>query len=312
MAVAYLYDANGHDQPLDLSKVDFAALSDSQVVWLDLTHGELQSTPNLPAIASGLASRRPDDFEISVDQGCYGFRFNISRADGGTQDMFVAVGPSWVITAEPERPAIFDQFIESDRGETIKGNLTATAFTASLLGRFFDATHIETAEIEAKIDMLDELILRSREKRAPLSELAVLRHRLGIIRQRLAPQRSIVYALSRPDFQTEIDQLDHAVLAELRNAADRLDDEVARARDSIIGSFGLYAARAGHDTNHLLEALTIVTVVTGVVGAIGGIFGMNFETPFPHTGLDGFIVVVAGSVFLSLAVVGWVLQRKWR
>jgi magnesium transporter len=311
MAAAYLYDADGHDQPLDFPEIDFSALSDSQLVWLDLTHEELRSTANLPAIALSMASRRSDDFEISVAQGCYSFQFSIPRADGGTQDMFVAVGPSWIITAEPQRPRVFDQFIESDHGETIKGKLTATAFAASLLARFFDAAHVETAGLEARVDKLDELILRSREKRAPLTELAALRHRLAAIRQRLAPQRSVVYALSRPDFQMEIDPQDHVILTELRTAADRLDDEVARARDSIIGSFGLYAARAGHDTNHLLKALTIVTVVTGVVGAVGGIFGMNFETLFPHTGLDGFIVVTVSSMLLSLAIVAWVMLRKW-
>jgi magnesium transporter len=311
MAVAYLYDADGHDQPVNLTQIDFGSIAESQLVWLDLTHEELQSAPNLPIIASDLAVRRADDFEISVADGSYAFRFGIPRTDGGTQDMFVAVGPSWVITAEPQRPDLFDQFIESDWGETIKGNLTSTAFAASLLTRFFDATHIETAEIEARVDKLDELILRSREKSAPLAQLATLRHRLAVIRQRLAPQRSIVYAMGRPDFQTELTAQDHETLAELRGSADRLDDEVARARESIIGSFELYAARVGHDTNRLLKALTIVTVVTGVVGAVGGVFGMNFETPFPHTGLLGFGIVTAGSLLLSLAVVAWVMLRKW-
>ena len=310
MGKAYLYDANGHDQSIEPAEIDFGSIADNQLVWVDVRDDELSATPNLPPVALQL-SRQADEFEISVSDGCYAFHFGVPDAAGGTQQMLVAVGPCWVITIEPQRPDLFDRFIESDWGETIKGNLTATAFAASLLARFFDATHLETAEIEARVDKLDEIILRSREKRAPLTQLSVLRHRLAVIRQRLVPQRTIVYAMGRPDFQAEIDLEDHAVLAELRKAADRLDDEVARAREAIIGSFGLYAARSGHETNRLLQALTIVTVTTGVVGSVGGIFGMNFDTPFPHTGLLGFTLVTVGSLLLSLGVVAWVMLRKW-
>jgi hypothetical protein len=41
---------------------------------------------------------------------------------------------------------------------------------------------------------------------------------------------------------------------------------VARARETIIGSFDPYTTRVAQETNQLVKALTIATVVTGVIG----------------------------------------------
>ena len=49
-----------------------------------------------------------------------------------------------------------------------------------------------------------------------------------------------------------------------------------RAREIVVGSFGLHATRTAQDTNQPVKMLTHVTVVIGLIGAIPGIFGMNF------------------------------------
>ena len=63
--------------------------------------------------------------------------------------------------------------------------------------------------------------------------------------------------------------------------------------------------------SQLLKALTIATVITGIVGAVAGVFGMNFDTPIPHTGMNGFLLVTGGMLFASVALVAVALWRRW-
>ena len=312
MALTYLFDADGNDQKVELAAVNFGKLGASQLVWLDLVDEETAGMSNLPVDLAEVRQRMVDDDEIVLWDDYYALRYPVALGrEDGNQTMLLVIGPSWLITIEPERPKLFDRFIEHDSGKTLKGNLSSTAFAASLLTRFFDDSHSQLAAIERHIDLLDEDILRSRERRAPLAKLAVLRTRLAILRQRHGRQRQMVYRLGRPDFRTQIDQEDHTTLTELRISADRLDDEIARVRDAIVGSFDLYAARVGNDTNQLLKTLTVITVVTGIMGAVAGVFGMNFATPLAQMGLTAFLVVVGSTMAFSIGVVALALFRKW-
>ena len=47
---------------------------------------------------------------------------------------------------------------------------------------------------------------------------------------------------------------------------ERLEDDIARARETMIGSFELYASRVAQDTNQLVKVLTVATVITGIIG----------------------------------------------
>jgi len=92
---------------------------------------------------------------------------------------------------------------------------------------------------------------------------------------------------------------------------ERLEDDVSRARETVIGSFELYSSRVAQDTNQLVKILTIATVITGVIGAVAGIFGMNFDTPFAHAGLPGFLLVTGAMIAVSAAIVLLALWRRW-
>ncbi|MEI9905309.1 MAG: hypothetical protein WDN06_16180 [Asticcacaulis sp.] len=51
--------------------------------------------------------------------------------------------------------------------------------------------------------------------------------------------------------------------------------------------------------------------MTGIIGAVAGIFGMNFDTPFAHTGVSGFITVTAAMAASAIAFIGLAVWRKW-
>jgi magnesium transporter len=309
MTRALLYDATGKDREIQLKELKLSKLGTNQLLWIDTTWKESAAPKNFPEkIRKSLASAdEAGALEILDDH----YRFAVSvRGDDKAKLAFV-VGNSWLVTLADERPAFFDDFIEADRGETLKGKMTPTAMAASLLLRHLDEYRADVAGIDSAIDKLDETILRSPEKRAPLTTLAALRRRVSRLRATLSDQRGVIRGLNTPDFLAQVDERDHPYLNQTNRVFERLEDDVVRARETVVGAFELYATRVAQDTNQLVKALTIATVITGIIGAVAGIFGMNFDTPVSHSGLPGFLIVTAGMSAAAIAIIGIAFWRRW-
>ena len=307
---ALLYDAAGHDREVnDLADVDASALRSDQLLWVDVSEFEDGQTHGLPphVPVREFSLEELGSLQIFDDH----YRFAIPLHDKKGLKLGFVLGKTWLLTLSKERPALFDEFIEADRGETLKGRMTSTALMAALLIRQLETFRQEVASVDQAIDKLDETILRSREKRAPLGILAALRRRIAGVRADLGNQRSIIHSLIGPDFFAHVTPADQPFLVEINRVFERVEDDVSRARDTVIGSFELYATRVAQDTNQLLKALTIATVITGIVGAVAGIFGMNFDTPIPHTGLTGFLLVTGAMLVSSVALVAVAIWRRW-
>ena len=307
---ALLYDAAGHDRQVDdLAKLDPSELGSEQLLWVDVSEfGEGQVhglPPHLPI--SEVSLEELDSLQIFDDH----YRFAIGLHDQGGSKLGFVVGKTWLLTLSKTRPQFFDEFVEADRGETLKGKMSPTALMATLLIKQLEVFRKEVASVDNAIDKLDETILRSREKRTPLGALAVLRRRVAGLRTGLGDQRAVIHSLIGPDFFAHVGSADQAFLVETNRVFERMEDDVNRARDTVIGSFELYASRVAQDTNQLLKALTIVTVITGIVGAVAGVFGMNFDTSIPHTGMNGFLVVTGTMLITSVALVAVAIWRRW-
>ena len=277
---AILYDAAGHDREVELASIEVDQLAKEQLLWVDLIGASAQLLPEPLRSALG-----PDDHVGSLEIFEQFYRLGVALRDQPHSCLRFAVGQTWVLTASEKRPKLFDEFIAADQGETLKGKMTPTALMASLLMRHLDGFREEIASVDVAIDELDDIILQGREKRSPLSSLAALRRRLADLRSVLIGQHRVIHRLVAPDFLAHVAADDQEFLAEVNRLFERLEDDLARARETVIGSFELYASRVAQDTNQLVKILTIATVITGIIGAVAGVFGMNFNTSIPQSGL---------------------------
>jgi magnesium transporter len=301
-----LYDASGHDRAADLQKIKIEELGNEQLLWVDVAGSKATVLPEQMQSALG-STDEVGSLEIFDEF----YRFCIPLLDPKASCLRFAVGRSWVLTAADDRPKFFDNFVEADQGETLKGRMTATAFMASLLMRHLDGFRDEIATVDIAIDKLDDTILRAREKRSPLMSLAALRRKVADLRAVLKGQRSVIHGLITPDFLAHVSEADRASLIEVNRVFERLEDDVTRARETVIGSFELYASRVAQDTNQLVKVLTIATVITGVIGAVAGVFGMNFDTPIAHSGFPGFLLVTGAMIAVSVAIIAVALWQRW-
>ena len=195
--LALLYDAAGHDRKVDdLDKVDPSSLGPEQLLWVDVSEfddGQLHGLPpHLPVAEVSLEEL--GSLQIFDDH----YRFAIPLHDKEQSQLGFVVGKTWLLTLSKVRPSFFDDFVEADKGETLKGRMSPTALTATLLMRQLDSYRNELALVDTAIDKLDETILRSREKRTPLGVLAALRRRVAGLRAGLGHQRDVIHSLIGP------------------------------------------------------------------------------------------------------------------
>jgi Mg2+ and Co2+ transporter CorA len=307
-----LYNATGHDEELSGDKVNFKTLGKDQLLWIAGSESAVEGLKVLPDEIREALDSEPGPTNLEIFDSCYRFFVPVPDVKGAKAGTFLfIVGKACLVTVSKARPAFMDRFVDTDRGETLNGSLTPSALAATLLSEHLDDYRVAIASIDREIDKLDEAILGARETRTPLKTLATLRRRVSTLRANLGDTGSTVHALTRPDFLAHIDACDHSHFESISRTVDRLDDGIARARETIIGSFDLYTTRVAQETNQLVKCLTIATVITGIVGCAAGIFGMNFDTPFFHTGVSGFLVVTATMVVTSLVILSIAIWRRW-
>lgn len=308
-----LYDAEGHDSEISLTEIPDGEPGDNRLLWINAALEELRSSQLPPTIADAVSELDPEDQLVRLREGHYSFAMPAWRGNGERADSRIAmlVGHNWLITlGNPDEPD-FETFIEQDAGETMKGRLTASTLAAALLSEHLAEIRRRVSSVDTDIDRLEDTILRDPDRRGALPVLAVLRRRVARLREVVAAHRHVIHTLVRPDFLPEAAEDDRNHFEHLAENFARIEDEIARARDTVVGSFELYATRVAQDTNRLLKALTVITVITGMVAAVAGLFGMNFKIPFFETGEPGFYTVVIGMGLLAGALVALGLWRRW-
>jgi len=323
---AYLYNADGHDQRMELDERCVADLGERSLLWVDVLGRDRAELDRLARLfdldPSSIRSllRPQDDFYVD-NYGDY-FQFDVlalAPADAqNAEDAFLhrhpvhlefLVGPRWVITVHEEELPFFRAFRAQDKGETLIGALTAPALAASLLDWHLTGYFEAIAELEASVDRLDDAILTRSAKRTLLAGIVALRRRVAQLRRLLVAQRVVFYGLSRPDFAHAVEAAAH--YRSLERRFERSVDAADHARELVDGSFELFTTRTAESTNVLVRRLTFITMLLGAIGAVAGIFGMNFDTPYARSGLVGFWLVVGGLIIATVVGVEIARRRNW-
>jgi magnesium transporter len=325
---AFLYNADGHDQEVELDQQCLVGLDERTLLWVDVDGRDRDEVGHLARLfdldrGSVRELLNPQEAPYLDNYGEY-FQFDViglSRGENGNGDRALTkwlpihldflVGPRWIITVHDGELPFLQAFRDQGKGETVIGALTPPALAASLLDWHLSAYFEAVSELEEFLDRLDEAMLAHSARRSLLAGVVGMRRKVSHLRHFLNQQRPVFYGLSRPDFAQifEADAAAHYQLLERR--FERAVDAVDHARELVNGSFELFTTRTAEATNDLVRRLTFVTVMLGVIGAVAGVFGMNFETPYTQTGVIGFwIVIGALGAFIGIAA-GLARRRGW-
>jgi magnesium transporter len=323
---AYLYDADGRDHALEIGDVRVAALTERQLLWINIEQFH-------PAVAEELSDelgigpnvmRRLGDLDRPSHLDNYGshFAFRVETpyivdrddkvlGDVKAQVLGFVVAQRWLITTHADDIPFLSAFQAQDKGETRIGTLTPALLAASLLDWHLAEFFTVASKIEAEVDALDERILAEGADRPILNKIVGSRKRVAELRSLIARQRPVFHGLTRPDFALNTDDDAADQFARLANRYDRAVDEVERTREVVVGSFDVFTSMSSEETNDLVKALTVFTVIIGFSAAVAGLLGMNFDAPLFHSGAAGFTVAAGGLVALSLVAIVIARIRHW-
>jgi len=318
---AYLYDADGNDEKVDLKDIELKKLTDQQLLWVNILNRDekliRETTDRLQIENVPLKSILSTDERPKIDKFENFYRIFIASVEIKKSKKFARipidflVGKNFIVTIHDGDVDYFIGFHEREKGETQIGVLNAENFLVSLLDLHILSYFRALETVEDKVDKFDEKILKEElETTDFLSEMVSLRLDVSNLRRWLAPHRDVFYALSRPDFFPE-DKSDTGENFQLLNQHfDNVVDAVETSRDTVLSLFDLYSTRSAQRLNSIIHRLTFFTLMIGTLGVIAGILGMNFELGFfkyPY----GFwlAILLMGILAILLTIVArW---RRW-
>lgn len=333
MPTAFLYDAEGADREVELTREAVESLGEQNLLWVDV---DLAVRDDLEAVAAVLgldpgsvARARRSNIRPRLDN--YGSYFQLTvytepqhdrssrrrdaegkRVPGaGALKVDFIVGPRWLVTVHKGEVHFLQSYRAQDKAETLLGAMSSQALTASLLDWHIEGYFDVVAETEDVVDRLEDQVLARPHARMMLGRMAALKRQVSRLRGLLGSQRGVFYGLARPDFTLVAESPAAPHYATLVNRYERAVDEVEHLHDLVVGSFELFTLRTAQITNDLVKALTFLTVVIGLCAAVAGVFGMNFETRAFRTGDAGFYITIAGLTVMLIGAAVYVRWQRW-
>ena len=317
----YLYNADGTDEEIEFDESICQKLNDHQLLWVNILERDENllrkvasalKLENLPLRAVLYDNERP---KVEKFNNYYRmFIASISLSDEKRikrHSIDFIVGKNFVVTVHDGEVEYFKEYRDREKGETTIGELDAESFIGSLLDLHI-ATYFRALErIEARIDKLDEEILKTDMKdRKLLGEMLALRNDVSRLRRWLVPHRDVFHHLARSDFKL-IAESDSANF--FKFLIDHLENSISNiesSRDTVLSLFDLYATRSAQKMNRNMQRLTFITLVFGAMAVIVGAFGMNFEVQFFKVG-DYFWLTVLGMLIVSVFLTILAKTRDW-
>lgn len=318
---AFLYSADAPDRAPELGEIELGALSEQQLLWLDLANpspAELARARKLIGGDEDLLRVANGDHRPTLAN--FGELFRVTATavslERSTQrlqlaNMTLIAGRNYVVTVHQDELPFLNDLRNREKGESVIGALAAESFVASLLdwllGSYFRAVEVLVHDI----DRVEVAILGKRVPPEFLGILVEARKRIAELRRLLKAHRDVFHGLARPDFTATEQPEARPHFEALNRHYERAEDELESARDLVVGSFELIATRAAQATNETMRTLTFVTVLMGSLALIAGVLGMNFQLPLFDTGVSGFLIVTGSMVVLAAISVGIAMKRSW-
>lgn len=318
---ARLFDADGHDRPIDLGEVDLSAIGERRLVWVDI---DLEAGGTLDPVAEALSLRPADRHRIETDTATTAFVQSVDRlhltleALEATSEAFAAplarrefdllAAPGLVVTVRRGHVDAIARFADGLSEETSLGVLDAGELLSAIVDAVIAGYYALVEATEQEIDRLDQVALRGGPDVDILAEMVAVRRRIGIIRRTLAPHRVALAALARPDMRAET-----GVGQPWPGLVDRVESvltAIETLRDALLGTYDIHMGRSAQRANDVMKALTVLSAVLLPAVVLAGIMGMNFSIPFFETP-DNFYLVLATMVAFSAALLGVARWRRW-
>ena len=142
-----------------------------------------------------------------------------------------------------------------------------------------------------------------------LTEIAMVRRDIIVLKHILAPQKDVIGELEAGDWDFIHEDLD-LYWGDIKDHLSQLVMMLEESSEMISGLSETADTLASHRIDNVVRLLTVVTVLTLPLTLASTIFGMNIELPFSRHPLLFYLILVSG----LLVIIGLLLyfrKRRW-
>jgi len=291
-----------------LTWVDFLDPGEEERVFLE----EVLKFHNLAVedfINPSIHPPKVDDFNDYLFLVLHGINYAVESDIVNTAEIRLFIGPHFVITGHNHMLYSIEavkNHIEAGAGLMKQGaDFLAHAIIDALIDNVLP-TIDRMAEVSAEIE--DEII--TNPERSPLEALMNLKRSTLQIHRVMAPQRDIIYRMSRGDFPV-IKKKSQIYYQDVYDHIVRISDLNQTTREIADNALSTYLSSLSIKQNEVMKLLAIVAAVFLPLSLLAGIYGMNFENMPELKWPWGYFAVLG---VMAIAVTGLVWKfwaSKW-
>jgi magnesium transporter len=225
-----------------------------------------------------------------------------------TEQISLFLGKSWVITLQEIPGDPFDPVrnrIRQGKGSIRK--MGPDYLTYALIDALVDGAFPILEKVGERLEDLEKELVQTPSHKQ-LQELHALRRELLYLRRAIWPQREVIHALQREEYQlvqpgTRVylrDTYDHTI---------QILDLLETYRDLATGMLELYLSSVSNRLNEIMKVLTIISTIFIPLTFLTSLYGMNFNpaagplsmpelnSPYGYPVLLILMLVIVGGMF---------------
>ncbi|MCC6730925.1 MAG: magnesium/cobalt transporter CorA [Chthonomonadales bacterium] len=177
-----------------------------------------------------------------------------------------------------------------------------------LLDTVVDAFFPALDELDEAIDGVESAAYSGGD--VAMGEAMLLKRRLLVLRQAVAPTRDMLNQLLRVDMPI-IDNGVRLYLQDVYDHALRLVEQVDLHREILSGALDAMVAQVSNRLNQVMKTLTSLSTIMMSVGLVAGIYGMNFRH-MPELELQwGYFFALGAMALVAAALVLYFRRIRW-
>ncbi len=317
------FDADRHDEVVDLDDALATEPSERQLLWIDIAGPMPEGLVERLTKAFQLDSTTAEALDSDVEEptlAVHGSYLHLTVAAEPQADhiheapwLTAVACPNAVITYHVRPISFLDNLDDQVQADSAYGLLDSQSFLATLLSVTVTSYLRAVDAVEDDIERLDVSSLRGRGRFDLLAELVRVRTRIAMLRRLLARHRYLFAALSGVVLETPSGEAapGRDALAGVTARYAEAMVSIESARDLVLGSFTVYSTMTAQRTNDTMKVLTLVTVLLLPGSMIAGLLGMNVIVPLNKDDPNSFWYVIVGVFLLAVVIMAVARGRRW-
>lgn len=236
--------------------------------------------------------------------------FNEETNSVESEQVSIFCGKNYLFSFQEKEGDLFDPIRQRIRAENVRIRKNGTDYLLyALVDIIIDHYFYILEIIEDKIDELEDSIF-SHPDSSYLQEIQKNKKNIFQVKRAIFPLREAVNALKLSDSPL-ISENTKTFLSDVYDHVIQLIDQTDALKEFNAGLKDIYLNTVSLKMNQIMQVLTISSVIFIPLTFIAGIYGMNFDNmPELHTE-NGYFVVVAIMVIITIGLLFIFKKKKW-